>query len=54
MVEALRAVCGAPIISLRRSAADQPLAGAHFDIDPDPEELLKVIAEVVQASASET
>jgi DNA-binding response OmpR family regulator len=54
MVEAFRAVCRAPIISLRRSAADQPLVGAEFDISPDPEELLKVIEQIVQASASGT
>jgi len=52
MVEAFHAVCGAPIISLRRSAGDQPLVGAEFDIDPDPEELLRVIAQIVQGRAS--
>jgi len=52
MVEAFRAVCPAPIISLRRSAGEQPVDGAEYDIDPDPEILLKEIAQIVQRNGA--
>lgn len=48
-VQAFRQVCEAAIISLRRSLGDQPVAGADYDIEPDPDPLLKVIARVARA-----
>ena len=47
MVNAFRDSCPNPIISLRRNAGQQPLAGADYDIEPDPEPLLKLIAQIV-------
>jgi DNA-binding response OmpR family regulator len=48
IVEAFREACAAPIISLRRNAGEEPVEGADFDIEPDPEPLLKLIANIVQ------
>jgi DNA-binding NtrC family response regulator len=50
MVEAFRRVCPAPIISLRRNAGDQFVDAADFHIEPDPEPLVKLIADVVSGS----
>jgi DNA-binding response OmpR family regulator len=47
MMEAFRQVCPAPIISLRRGASEQMVDGADFHIEPDPELLLKLLADIV-------
>jgi hypothetical protein len=47
MMEAFRQVCPAPIISLRRGASEQMVDGADFHIEPDPEPLLKLLADIV-------
>jgi DNA-binding response OmpR family regulator len=47
MMEAFRQICPAPIISLRRGASEQMVDGADFHIEPDPELLLKLLADVV-------
>lgn len=52
MVEAFRAACPASIISLRRSTGERPVDGAEYHIDPDPESLLKLIAQIVLASGA--
>lgn len=52
MVEAFRATCPAPIISLRRSQGEQPVDGAEYHIDPDPESLLTLIAQITLARSA--
>ncbi len=48
IVEAFRTQCDGTIVSLRRSIGEERLPGAHFHIDPDPEALLKTVAQIVQ------
>jgi DNA-binding NtrC family response regulator len=52
MVKVFRQVCPAPIISLRRNAGEQPVDGADFDIEPDPEPLLKLIADLIKGKTA--
>lgn len=52
MVDAFRAVCPSPIISLRRSEGEQPVDGAEYHIEPDPESLLTLIAQIVLARSA--
>jgi len=52
MVRAFRECSQAPIISLRRSMSEAPVAGAEFQIDPDPELLLNTVAQIVRAKKS--
>lgn len=47
LVEAFRQTCSGPIISLRRSIGEQRVDGADYHIDPDPEPLLKLVADLV-------
>jgi CheY-like chemotaxis protein len=53
-VEAFRRVCPVPIISLRRNMGEQPVDGADFQVEPDPEPLLKIIAQIAHAKNSKT
>lgn len=46
LVETFREHCPATIISLRRSAGEQPVDGADYHIEPDPEPLLKLVKEI--------
>lgn len=48
MVEAFRRACPAPIISLQRGASEPWVDEADYHVDPDPEPLLRVVAEVSQ------
>jgi DNA-binding NtrC family response regulator len=48
MVEAFRQHCSAPIISLLRHPAEGIVDTADYHIEPDPEPLLKVIADLVR------
>jgi DNA-binding response OmpR family regulator len=48
MVETFRRKCPSPIISLTRGASEQRVDGADYHIDPDPELMLKLIAETIQ------
>lgn len=48
MVEAFQRECPGPIISLTRGASEQLVDGADYHLDPDPEPLLKLIAEITQ------
>jgi DNA-binding response OmpR family regulator len=50
LVETFRHECPAPIISLRR-LDEPPVSGADYCIDPDPPELLKVVATVLRGAA---
>lgn len=52
MVEAFRSECPAPIISLTRGASEQRVDGANYHIDPDPEPLLKLLAEITRNAAA--
>jgi DNA-binding NtrC family response regulator len=52
IVSAFHGVCPAPIISLRRSMSEGPILGVDFQIDPDPEQLLNTIAELVRSKKS--
>lgn len=47
LVEMFRQVCSAPVISLRRGASERMVDGADFHIEPDPEPLLKLVADLV-------
>jgi len=48
VVQAFRKVCSAPIISLRRTAGEAKVDGADYHIEPDPEPLLKLVADVIR------
>ena len=48
MVEIFRQVCPAPIISLRRSTGEQPVDGADYHIEPDPEPLMQLVAQIMR------
>ena len=52
MVETFRRNCPGCIISITRGASEQRVEGADYRIDPDPEPLLKLIAEIVQKTES--
>lgn len=52
MVEAFRQACPGPIVSLTRGASEQRVDGADYHIDPDPEPLLKLVAEITQKKAA--
>jgi DNA-binding NtrC family response regulator len=52
MVEAFRKACRAPIISLRRTVGEQKVDGADYHIEPDPEPLLKLVADVLRKRAA--
>jgi hypothetical protein len=52
IVKAFRSACVAPIISLRRNMGEQIVDGADFHIEPDPEPLLNVIADILNNRAS--
>jgi DNA-binding response OmpR family regulator len=54
MVEAFQSECPAPIISLTRGSSEQRVDGAGYHIEPDPERLLKLIAEITRKKAKET
>jgi DNA-binding response OmpR family regulator len=51
MVEAFQSERPAPIISLTRGASEQRVDGANYHIDPDPEALLKLLAEITRKNA---
>jgi hypothetical protein len=48
MVEAFRQCCSAPIISLQRHPAEGIVDAADYNIEADPEPLLKLIADLVR------
>ena len=52
LVETVRHGCPAPIISLRR-LDEPPVQGADYYIEPDPPQLLKVVATVPRGDASQ-
>jgi DNA-binding response OmpR family regulator len=52
LVETFRRECQAPIISLTRGASEQRVDGANYHIDPDPEPLLKLVAEIIRKNAA--
>jgi DNA-binding NtrC family response regulator len=52
MVEAFRQHCSVPIISLRRHAAEGIVDTADYHIEPDPEPLLELIADLVCQKAA--
>lgn len=47
LVKAFRQTCPGPIISLRRSIGEERVDGADYHIEPDPEPLLKLVADLV-------
>ncbi len=47
LVDEFRKHCPAPIISLRRNAGEQLVDGADYHIEPDPEPLLQLVADLV-------
>jgi DNA-binding NtrC family response regulator len=52
LIKSFHEVCKAPIISLRRSVGEKKPAGADYQIDPDPEDLLRLVAEIVEEPRS--
>jgi DNA-binding response OmpR family regulator len=46
LVKAFRCRCPAPIIALRKNAGEEPVLGADYHLEPDPESLLNTIAEI--------
>lgn len=48
LVKAFRQTCPGPIISLRRSIGEERVDGADYHIEPDPEPLLKLVADLVR------
>jgi DNA-binding response OmpR family regulator len=48
LVETFQSECPAPIISLTRGASEQRVDGANCHIDPDPEPLLKLLAQITR------
>lgn len=51
MIETFRRASLAPIISLRLTLGEQPMPGADYHIDPDPEPLLETIATIIRGKA---
>ncbi|HZQ70694.1 MAG TPA: response regulator [Terriglobales bacterium] len=47
LIQAFHEKCPGPVVSLRRSIGEQKLDGAEYHIDPDPEELLRLISQIV-------
>ena len=47
LVESFREHCPAKIISLRRNAGEQPVDGADYHVEPDPEPRLKLVREIL-------
>jgi DNA-binding response OmpR family regulator len=54
LVASFRTQCPGPIISLRRSYGEQPVDGADYQIEPDPEPLLKLISELVSSKENDS
>jgi DNA-binding NtrC family response regulator len=50
MVETFRQVCPAPIISLRRNTGEQPVDGADYHIEPDPEPLMQLVVRITSGA----
>ena len=53
LMETFRHECRAPIISLRR-LDEQPVQGADYYIEPDPPQLVKVVATVLRGLRKES
>src|SRR5581483_497109 len=47
LIQAFHEKSPGPVVSLRRSIGEQKLDGAEYHIDPDPEELLRLISQIV-------
>jgi DNA-binding response OmpR family regulator len=47
IVDAFRSTSDAPVVSLRRNAGEQLVRGAQYYIEPDPDPMLKLIAEIL-------
>lgn len=48
MVDAFHQASSGTVVSLRSSAGEQPVDGADYHIEPDPEPLLKLITEITR------
>lgn len=48
LVDEFRRSCAAPILCLRRNMGEQPVDGAEFHIEPDPEMLLQTIERILR------
>ncbi len=53
LIQTFHEKCPGPVVSLRRSIGEQRLDGADYHIDPDPEEVLRLISQIVSKIASE-
>lgn len=52
LVKTFRKDCPAPIISLRRNAGEEPVDGADYHIEPDPEPLLELVHKILDRTQS--
>jgi DNA-binding NtrC family response regulator len=52
LVATFRQVCPAPIISLRRNTCEQRVDGADYHIEPDPEPLIQLVAQITSGGAA--
>ena len=52
LVETFRIVSRAPVISLRRNAAEELVKGADYHIEPDPEPLLEIVGRLLRRDAA--
>jgi len=53
LIEAFHEKCPGPIVSLRRSIGEQRPDGADYHIEPDPEEVLRLISQIVSKIAGQ-
>ena len=52
LIHTFKAVCEAPIISLSRLIGEKKLDGADYHIEPDPEQLLELVADIIDRAKS--
>lgn len=52
LVTTFRKHSDAPIISLRGHSGQRPVEGVNFEIETDPEELLRLVRKVLRADAA--
>ena len=52
LIDTFRKHCPAPIIALRRNAGDEPVRGADYHIEPDPETLLGLVSDIIHGTSA--
>ena len=51
-IVAFRAHCPAPIIALTRCGSEEPVEGADFQIEPEPEKLVALVGKIISGNAA--